>query len=130
MKFNNLYFEPYKDIYNYHKIIKTIKSGFRLFFNKKDKLFSVVNIFKNNEICFSFYDISKINLNDLRFSLIENCIKVLNTIDKYNSNLIEKQTKNNREILNFSLKEIVNLSNRSNSVKQQDIDNIIGETIC
>lgn len=130
MKFNNIYFEPYKDIFNYHTEIQKLNHGYRLYFNKKEKQFCIVNIFNNFEICLTFKSIFNFCLNNLRFCSIQNFQNIFNFIEDFNNNLKEKENNNNRELLKFYSKELLNLSKHSSCIKQKDINKIIGATIC
>lgn len=130
MKFNKLYYEPYKDIFGIHQTIKTINQGFRLYFNKKDNLFSIINIFNNFEICYSFKFVFKINLNDLRFSKIENLTQILNLVEKNNNIFNEKCLIETKNKSSYALNEFIKLSNRSTRINNGDINKIIGATQC
>ena len=130
MKFNKFYLEPYKDIYRYHKDIQKINKGFRLYFNKKTKEFSVINIFNNYEICNTFKAISDINLNNLRFCCIENIDNIFKSIDENNLKVEIKNKKLQKEIIKYTSSEFVKLSKRTNTISTQDINKIIGVTKC
>lgn len=128
MKFNKLYYEPYKDIFGYHLEIQKINSGFRLFFNKKSKKLSIINIFNNYENCGDFDAIFDININNLRFSKIENINNILNFIDKQNLNLEIKNNEKQQNTFKYISKELIKFSNRTSTITQKDINKIIGVT--
>ena len=130
MKFNNLYFEPYKDIFNYHKEIQKINKGFRLFYNKKNKQLYIINIYNNFEICKSVNSILNINLQDLRFSTILNSCNIFKFIDESNNIIEEKTYLQKKEILNYQLNEFKKLSNRSTKIKLNEVNKIIGANKC
>ena len=130
MKFNKLYFEKYKDIFNYHSEIQNINSGFRLYFNKYSKKITIVNIYNNFEICYEFDSIFKIDLNKLRFSQIKNIDKVIKYIEESNSQLEFKAQKNREEFIKNTSKEFIKLSNRQPSNNLTNINKIIGATKC
>lgn len=130
MKFNKLYFIKYKDQFNYYNIIQKINPGFRLYFNNKNKKFVIVNIYNNFEICKVFDAFFENIIQDLRFFRIENYNKILNLNEKTNAKIKEKNEEKNLEIIKFSLSEALKLNNRSCTVKQTDINKIIGATKC
>ena len=130
MKFNKLYFEKYKDIFNYHSEIQNINSGFRLYFNKHSKKITIINIYNNFEICYEFNNVFEINLNKLRFSQIENIDKVIKYIEESNNQLEFKAQKNREEFIKNTSKEFIKLSNRQPSNNLTNINKIIGATKC
>ena len=130
MKFNKFYFEEYKDQFNYYNLIKKININFRLFFNKKDKIFAVVNIKNNFEICMSFKRFFENILQDLRFYKIENYNKIIQFIDEKNNILETKKQIQNRKILLDKLNEFKQFSLHSKTISQSDINKIIGATKC
>ena len=130
MKFNKLYFEIYKDLFGYHNEIKKINSGYRLYFNKKQKKFVIVNFYNNFEICATYNSISEINLYNLRFLKIENYEKIINSIDFHNQKLEDKYKQNRQNQMQNIIKEYKKLTLRSTSTNQTDINKIIGAIIC
>ena len=130
MKFSNLHFEKYKDLFGYHYKIKKINPGYRLYFNKKHRKFSIINIYNNFEICATYNKISEINLHNLRFFKIENFQKIINSIELYNQNLVDKNYQNNQNQMKNIFNEYKNLSIRSSTTRQTDINKIIGATKC
>lgn len=130
MKFTNLFYEPYKDIFNYCKEIQKINQGFRLFYNKKTKQICIINIFNNYEICNSFKSILEINLQNLRFLLNINSNKIFKFIEESNNLNKEKIITYKREVLNYQIKELCKLSNRSAEIKNNEINKIIGANKC
>ena len=130
MKFNEKYFEKVKDIFGYHIQIKEINQGYRLYFNKKTKSYTIVNIFKNNEICHTFNSFLDINLNTLRFLKIENSGNVFKIIDQNNLNLEAKTSSQNHETLSYLNKETMKIINRSTSFNDNDKNKILGAIKC
>ena len=130
MKFNKLFFEEYKDIFNYHSEIKNINDGFRLYFNKLTKKITIINICNNFEICYEFNGVFGINLDNLRFSKITNLEKIIKHIEESNNILEQKSQENKVRFLNNTSKEFIKLSNRVSSIAQNDINKIIGATRC
>lgn len=130
MKFNKNYFEEYKDIFNHYKNIQQINMGYRLYFNKKNHTLAIVNIFNNYEICYSFEHISQINLDILRFYRIENYQNILNKIDSDNNILNQTSVNKKRDLIQYTLKNILTLQNRSKSTQEININKIIGATKC
>lgn len=130
MKFNKLYFFKIKDQFNYYNLIQKINPGFRLYFNNKDKKFVIVNIDKNFEICKVFDNFFENILHNLRFYRVENFNKIIDFTEKRNNKIKEKNDEKISEITKFSLSEALKLSNRSSTIKQSDINKIIGATKC
>lgn len=130
MKFNSLYFEPYKDLFNYYNLIKIINPNFRLYYNKKTKLFCIINIFNNFEICKTFQSFSENILQDLRFSKIENLNQILKNIEENNNSANIKKLQNTNYFVENSIKETLILTKRSTKIKSNDINKIIGATKC
>ena len=130
MKFNKTHYEEYKDQFNYYNIIKKINPNFRLYFNKKLKKFEIINIDNNFEICYSFISFFRNIENDLRFSKIENLDLILKNIDINNSQIDEKNKLKNHDKNKFCFNEYLSLSNRSTSIKTDDLNKIIGAIKC
>ena len=130
MKINNNYYEQYKDMYNCYNLIKKINPGYRLFFNKKNRRFEIVNISNNFEICKIFYCFSKNILQELRFSNIVNFNKIISKIDTFNQKTEDKKLDVLKDKTKYALSEVVKFSGRSNSISNIDLNKIIGETKC
>lgn len=130
MKFNKTYYEEYKDQFNYYNIIKKINPSFRLYFNKKLRRFEIINIFNNFEICYSFISFFRNIESDLRFSKIENLNLILKNIDINNNQIDKKNNIKNYEKNKFCFNEYLSLTNRSTSIKPDDLNKIIGATKC
>lgn len=130
MKFNNLYYKPYKDQFNLYNLIKKINAGYRLYFNNKDKVFIIFNIDNNFEQIKIFSSFSENILRDLRFSKICNLNNILKYIDESNENLKLNNEKKINNISSFVSNEITTISSRSNSISQSDLNKIIGATKC
>lgn len=130
MKFNNLFFKPYKDMFNLYNKIQKINSGFRLYVNVKNHKFAIVNIYKNFEICKEFNNIFENIEQDLRFSKIENYNKIINFVEHENKKLMDLQEEKSKSTINNLTHEILAISSRSNNILQSDINKIIGATKC
>ena len=130
MKFNKIYYEPYKDIFGIYKELKQINYGYRLFFNKKNKKYEILNINKNYELCYVFNSISEINITKLRFFKIENYTTILKSIESDNQNLEIKSLSYKTETIKNTLSEFKKLNNRSSILTQKDLNKIIGVTQC
>ena len=130
MKFNKNYFEEYKDQFNYYNIIQKIHPGYRLYFNKKNKKFAVINIHNNYEICMDFDGFFDNIESILRFSKIENMAKIFNYIEANNHYYETKQTQNKLNILKENINEFNKFSSHSKTISQTDINKIIGVKKC
>ena len=130
MKNNIFYYEKYKDMFGYYREIQKINTGFRLYFDKKNKKYNIVNIYNNFEICSIFSHISEINLENLRFSKVENSDKIFKYIDNFNQEQECKINLNKKEKSKYILSEFLKLNNRTNSVNVKDINKIIGAIKC
>lgn len=130
MKFNNLHFKPYKDLFNNYNKIKKINPGYKLYFNNKDKKFVIVNIYNNFEICKVFDTLFGNFEDDLRFSEIRNINQILQKIENDNFSLSQKFKIINSEKQALAMKNFSQISSRSTKIKQTDIDKIIGASKC
>lgn len=130
MKFNSIDYVLYKDQFNYYNLIRKINPNYRLFLNKKNKWFYIININNNFEQCYSFKKISDNFLHQLYFSQIHNFNKILNSIEESNSTLEENNKNNLYNKTSFTLNEIKKINNRSNNINTNDINKIIGATQC
>lgn len=130
MQFNNLIYEPYHDLFGFYKEIKTINSGYKLFYNKKEKTIEVININNYFEKCYSFKRIFEINLQDLRFYKIENMKNILNKIDLDNQKINQDNTMSSLNKSKYTLNQFFKISNRSSKINNSDINKIIGATQC
>lgn len=130
MRFNKLYFNEYKDQFNYYNLIQKINPEYRLYFNNKDKKFAIVNINNNFEICKVFDSFFGNILHDLRFFKIENFNQIINFTENINNKIKQENDEKVSNITKFSLTEAIKLNNRSKEIKQTDINKIIGATKC
>lgn len=130
MQFNNLIYEPYHDLFGFYKEIKTINSGYKLFYNKKEKTIEVINTNNYFEKCYSFKRIFEINLQDLRFYKIENMKNILNKIDLDNQKINQDNTMSSLNKSKYTLNQFFKISNRSSKINNSDINKIIGATQC
>ena len=51
MKNNISKMQIYKDMYNIYNLITKINKNYKLYFDNNDKLFKIINVANNNEIC-------------------------------------------------------------------------------
>ena len=130
MKFNPYIYSIYKDQFNFYNLIKLINRNYRLYFNKINKKFYILNIKNNYETCFSFNSFSEQILQLLQFTQVTNFKKIINHIEESNKSLEEKQNLKFYNQTSFSLNEFKNLNNRSTHINKSDIDKIIGATQC
>lgn len=130
MKFNNLHFKPYKDLFNNYNKIKKINPGYRLYFNNKCKKFVIVNIYNNFEVCKVFDTFFGNFEDDLRFSEIKNFNQILQKIENDNFLLSQKIKSVCAEKQALAMKNFSQISSRSTNLKQTDIDKIIGASKC
>ena len=130
MKFNKWHFEIYKDMFNYYNEIKNINRGFRLYLNKKNNKLTIVNIYKNYEICHYFNSILDINIDKLRFLKIENFNKIINNIEQSNYILENKNNSKTIDYVKNISNEFIKFSNRSSTTTLKDINKILGVTKC
>lgn len=86
-KFCELYF----DNYNIYNLIRRVDDGYKLCFNKKDKLFMIINSAKNNQICVKFDKISPEIVKNLQKSRVENSRKIFAEIEEFNLSLAKEQ---------------------------------------
>ena len=98
LKFKTLF----KDNFNYYNLITKINSNYRLFFNQKTKMFEIINIAKNNEICLIFSHFSFDLLKKLQKSSIKNSEQLFKSIDEHNQKILDKNIQN--QISNFKAK--------------------------
>lgn len=90
MNKENKYLEEYKDNFNYYNLITKINPNYRLYFNKKTKLFEIINIANFGEICLKFSSFSLKLLEILQKSSVCNSKIIFKKIENHNSNLTEK----------------------------------------
>lgn len=100
-------------MFNIYNLITKINGGYRLYFNAIDKMFYIVNINNNYELCYNFKSFFKDILNDLRFFKIENMNQVLKKIDEENETLLNKKISNEIQNTTDILKENNYIHNRS-----------------
>lgn len=123
LKLQNL--EEYQDNFNYYNLITNIDPDYRLFYNKKEKCFLVLNIAKNYQICLKFNSFS-LNLPIiLQKTRIEKSKALLENIEKENEQLsLNYQNSCINELTQKSL-ELLRYSSRVPAVSNIDIKKII-----
>lgn len=116
----------YKDMFNISNRIKKIDKGYRLFYDNFNKLFIILNIAKNNDICLKF---NAFNLN-IEQILLKTQIKNFKTlsaeIEKHNSMLETNSLRICKQNFNDKANDLVNYSARTNKILQSDINKILG----
>ena len=118
-------FEPYKDMFNIYKLITKINKNYRLFFNKKDKNFLIVNIKNSDEICLKFTSFSENILENLQKSQTIFSHKIFSEIERENEVLNAKISKNFKYNTFCKLEEVSKYSKRTNKILQSDFNKII-----
>ena len=123
-------FCEYRDMYNIYNLITKINKCYKLVFDKKDKLFIVINSAKNNEICYKTNIISAEILNILNKTRIENIQYIIKDIDKNNELILSKNQMKFKDDLMVKMKDILSFSKRVSDISNQTIKKIIGEKGC
>lgn len=98
MNKENKYLEEYKDNFNYYNLITKINPNYRLYFNKKTKLFEIINIANFGEICLKFSSFSLNLLKILQNSSVCNSKKIFEEIENHNSKLTKKMQEDNKNL--------------------------------
>ncbi|MBQ4541345.1 MAG: hypothetical protein IJA23_00685 [Clostridia bacterium] len=114
MYFNN--FEEYKDQFNIYNLITLIDKNYRLVFDRCNKIFCVINIAKNNQICLNFKDFNQNIIFLLQKSRIENSYKIFNELEIFNENLNKKLIKNQIQKTGDKLHELSKIYKRLNTI--------------
>lgn len=130
MKFNFKYCFLYQDNFNIYNLIKKINADYRLYFNSKDKIYFIVNIAKNYEICFKFYNFNTNILKNLQYSKIENSLQIFREIDNFNLMTELKNKKSITDSTTLKIAEIANVSKRLNHLSSNTVNKIIGADLC
>lgn len=115
----------YFDNFNYHNLIKKIDSGYRLMFDNIKKIFIIINIANNNEICLKFNSFSFDLIKTLQKTRIENAKEIFNEIDKYNEKLENNKICDIKNKTTSSAKDLIKFSKRTSNIKSTDINKII-----
>lgn len=127
MVFSNSFFEEYKDIFNYYNLITKINPFYKLYFNKKDRCFCVVNSAKNNQICLNFNDFNTNIINILQKTQIKNSTKLFEEIDNFNENLIQKNLDSKKDLTIQKIKSTLNILSKKSIISQNTLKKIIEE---
>lgn len=123
--FNNFVYEEYKDMFNYYNLITKINRGYRLYFNKKNRTFEVLNIFNNYESCLKFNSLSENILEKLQKSQIIFSNKIYDEIEN-NNEKISQDFENNLKYSTFcKLEEVSKFAKRTNKILKSDYKKII-----
>ena len=130
MKFNFKYCFLYQDNFNIYNLIRKINADYRLYFNSKDKIYFIVNIAKNYEICFKFYNFNTNILKNLQYSKIENSLQIFREIDNFNLMTELKNKKSITDSTTLKIAEIANVSKRLNHLSSNTVNKIIGADLC
>lgn len=127
MKNESLFYEEYKDNFNYYNLITKINPFYKLYFDKKNKCFIIANSAKNNQICLKFNSFSIDLLKILSKSRIENSKKIFEEIDVFNENLKQNYIKKTSQKANDKLIDFLNFSHRVSNVSPNEVQKILGE---
>ena len=117
-------FKLYKDNYNIYNLITKINSGYRLYFDQFEKLFVIVNIANNDEICMKFKSFTVDIINQLQKSRIEYANKIFSEIEEYNHNIEYNNYKNSKTKIADFLAETNHLSKRKGTLYACEINKI------
>ena len=113
MKFNQNYCFEYNDSFNLFNRIKKINPNYKLFINKKDNCFIVINSAKNNQICLNFNNFNQNIEKILQFTKVENSKNLFCLVDKNN----EKLEQSKKQVFKYETKsklfEIKNFINKT-----------------
>ena len=112
--------ELYFDNYNISNLIKKIDTAYELYFDKKEKLFIILNTAKSNQICFKFKEISPSIINRLQSSRVENSKLIFNEIERHNSLLAKKREDECKQKLQDITNEFISCSNRLNHFSEKN----------
>jgi len=121
---NRNYIEPYKDMFNIYNLITKINKYYRLFFDKKNNKFLIININNNYEVCYTFNNFNENILLNLQKSQVINSNKIFEEIEICNNKLIENYVKNNSYLTNCKMEELKKYSCRTNKILLSDINKI------
>lgn len=127
MKDESLFYEEYKDNFNYYNLITKINPFYRLYFDKKNKCFIIANSAKNNQICLKFDTFSIDLLKILSKSRVENAKKIFEEVDEFNENLKRKYIENSSQNARDKLDDFFNYTHRVSNISSNDIQKILGE---
>ncbi len=127
MKLDSNRYEKYFDMFNHYNLIIKVNSGYKLFFDKKEKCFVVINTAKNNQICLKTYNISDNLSKILQITRVENSKEIFENIDKFNKNLIDKNQNNLNDEIKQKTVDLVNFSKRVSNISNKDLNKIIEE---
>lgn len=120
-------YERYKDQFNIYNLITKIDKYYKLVFDKKEKIFKIINTAKNNQICLKFIQFNDNIVNLLQKTRVENSQKIFNFIENYNKELNNKTIKNNIDLAANKINELSKILNRLNSLSNKNLKQIIGE---
>lgn len=124
MQYNMQNLELYFDNYNIYNLIKKIDKDYILYYNKKEKLFIIINSAKNNQICLKIDNIQSNIIKTLQKTLVENSSKLFKEIDENNEILTHKTINNIKERTIDSMTELIDFAKKTNSISQKDINKI------
>lgn len=120
-------YEFYKDQFNYYNNITKIDRNYRLIFDKVYKIFCIINIAKNNQICLKFANFNQNIEILLQKTRIERSKNLFKFIDDYNDDLNKKLIKKQINSTSEKLCEISKIYNRINTISTKSINKIIGD---
>ncbi len=117
----------YKDQYNIYNLITKIDKGYRLYFDRKSKLFIIAKNANFLQICCKTAILSPNMLNSLQKSRIENLQKIVREIDDFNEDLLQKNRERLKKNITDKMVDFVTVSKRASNISKQSINKIIGE---
>lgn len=112
----------YFDNYNIYNLIKKIDAGYRLYFDRKEKNFVILNSAKNDCFCLKSDTISPILLKKLIFTRVENSKKIYDFIENCNQNLMQNRIICTEDNAKNKVNELNYFLSRTNTLSQKDID--------
>ena len=116
----------YKDMFYIYSRIHNINKDYRLYFDRKNKLFIILNIAKNNEICLKFKSFN-LNFEKILYKTkIENIKKLSQEINDHNKTIEDYSISKSKLEFKDKAKDLINYSNRTNKILQSDINKILG----
>ena len=89
----NEFYQEYRDLFGYYKIITKINPFYKLCFDKKAKDFVVINTDRNEEVCIRFDEFNFNLEKSLQESHVKNAEKIFEMVDEHNREVEQKAKK-------------------------------------
>ena len=121
----NEFYQEYRDLFGYYKIITKINPFYKLCFDKKAKDFVVINTDRNEEVCIRFDEFNFNLEKSLQESHVKNAEKIFEMVDEHNREVEQKAKKDSSYMLKTRLNELFSYSKRTNHISDSDIKKII-----